>query len=129
MNTFAATSNASSTAATAAIDTAVFKCHPQFNALHQKTTYSLIKTDEAITQGLAKRLVKYATERMEEEGFNKAIAGWDVIVETADADQPAADRSYIVSWKNPKGAQLKIVGILTQRGWPTLDHGLEVERA
>lgn len=91
--------------------------------------YPLKLTEETVSSGLAKRLVKYAELALDEEGFLRAVEGWQVSVGTNDADKRPADRFYHVTWTNEKGASLAVVGILTSKGWPQLDHGLEIQRA
>jgi hypothetical protein len=87
---------------------------------------TLVETDESISAGLAKRLLAYATERLESAGFLPAVQEWDVEVETSDADLKPADRDYTVSFKNKEGGFIAVCGILTNHGWPTLDHGFDI---
>lgn len=86
-------------------------------------------TDEQISKGLAQRLLRYAERSLAEEGFLEAVSGWAVTVGTDNADDSPPDRFYWVKWTNPKGASLSITGILTSRGWPYLDHGMQIDRA
>lgn len=101
----------------------------RFDMCGQSLPTHLTLTEEKISAGLAKRLKRYAEKALEDEGFLEAVCGWVVTVGTKDADEKPADRFYWVRWTNPKGASLTVVGILTSHGWPTLDHGMEVERA
>ncbi|MFL1449141.1 hypothetical protein ACI77O_12170 [Pseudomonas tritici] len=77
---------------------------------------------------MAGRLLHYAERSLDDSGFLAAVAGWEVTVGTDDADERPADRHYWVTWTNPKGGTLSIIGIHTSRGWPTLDFGMQVER-
>jgi hypothetical protein len=91
--------------------------------------YPLRCTDEEISAGLAARLVRYAERVLDAEGFLAAVKHWNVKVGTEDADRRPADRCYWVCWTNEKGGSLSVVGILTSKGWPHLDHGMKIERA
>ncbi|ETV05562.1 hypothetical protein I5M16_19780 [Pseudomonas aeruginosa] len=111
----------------------------RFDMSGRRLPFNLSLTGESITPGLAARLHRYAFDRLRAAGFADAIrrpAGlangrpawseWDCTVYTMDADDRPADRSYCVRWKNPAGGYLEVAGILTLKGWPTLDHGLEI---
>lgn len=101
----------------------------RFDMCGQRLPSHLSLTSQSVTAGLASRLVRYAAKVMEVEGFLQAVNGWSVTVGTNDACEAPADRWYWVSWINEKGASLSVIGILTRKGWPCLDHGLQVERA
>lgn len=91
--------------------------------------YPLSVTEQQISAGLAARLVRYAERELDANGFLGAVQGWTVKVGTSDADRAPADRFYWVTWTNDKGGSISLTGILTSKGWPTLDHGLSIERA
>lgn len=101
----------------------------RFTMAGQRLPTQMHLTSEVITAGLAARLLRYAERALDAEGFLAAVAGWEVTVGTDDADDAPADRAYWVMWTNPKGASLSITGILTSKGWPTLDHGMQIERS
>lgn len=101
----------------------------RFDMCGQSLPTQVHLTDEVISRGLAQRLKRYAERALDVEGFLDAVKGWEVTIGTDDADDSPADRFYWVKWTNPKGASLSVVGILTSRGWPQLDHGMQIERA
>lgn len=101
----------------------------RFNMCGQSLPTQMHLTEEKISQGLATRLLRYAEKSLDAEGFLEAVAGWEVTIGTDNADERPADRFYWVKWTNPKGASLSITGILTSRGWPHLDHGMQIDRA
>lgn len=80
---------------------------------------------EVISNGLVGRLFKYATKRACEAGFD-SVMDWDVEVYTLDGREPPPDRSYCVKFKNSLGGYIEVIGILTNRGWPSLDHGFAI---
>lgn len=87
--------------------------------------YPLKAVEESITEGLARRLVVYASRRLLDSGF--IVEGWEVTVEAVgDPQDGPSDRVYAVSWENAKGGTLAVQGIYTRSGWPFLDHGLAV---
>ena len=88
--------------------------------------YPLQLTDETISEGLAKRLLNYAVGRIRERGFEAALA-WDVTITTSDYGTEPADRYYSVAFRNAKGGQISVVGILTIKGWPFVDHRFTIE--
>ncbi|WP_116894801.1 hypothetical protein [Pseudomonas savastanoi] len=98
----------------------------RFNMVGQKLPDHLHITDKVITQGLAFRLARYATQRLGDAGFAKAVEGWKLTVYTMDADLPASDRTYSVRWQNDAGGYIDVCGIFTKRGWPSLDHGYSI---
>jgi len=101
----------------------------RFDMCGQRLPTQMHLTDEKITPGLASRLLRYAEKSLDDEGFLDAVAGWSITVGSDNADERPADRFYWVMWTNPKGASLSITGILTRRGWPSLDHGMQIDRA
>jgi hypothetical protein len=112
-----------------AIQTEVYgKAAPRFNQSGQLLATHLVETEGSVTQGLAKRLLRYAQTTLDDAGFLEMVSGWEVTVYTLDAEESPADRSYNVSWKNEKGGVIEVVGIMTYRGWPTMDHGLDIQR-
>jgi hypothetical protein len=88
--------------------------------------YPLSKTDDSISQGLAKRLQRYATSRLGDCGFS-FCAQWPCIVGTNEADERPSNRVYWVEFTNADGGQIQLTGILTRSGWPSLDHGFTVQ--
>lgn len=107
------------------ISSVVYKRMPaRFDMCGQFLGHDLKVTDENISVGLVKRLVKYALERFEENGFN--VADYRVEVSTMDADEIPSNRAYAVYFTNSKGGRIGLVRILTRSGWPTLDHGFEI---
>lgn len=112
------------------VSTEVYMPGPaRFDMCGQRLPTQLHLTEDSISAGLALRLMRYAEKALDAEGFLVPVNGWEVTVGTDDADEIPANRFYWVKWTNPKGASLSIVGILTSRGWPHLDHGMQVERA
>ena len=88
--------------------------------------YPLHITEQQISAGLAKRLVRYGEHVLDDNGFLDMVQGWAVKVGTNDADKTPANRFYWVTWTNEKGGTINVTGILTSKGWPTLDHGLTI---
>jgi hypothetical protein len=110
-----------------ALTTEVYGQHPaRFTMTGQVLPTNLFKTEEGITQGLAKRLHKHALETLEASGFKAAVSGWSVTVYTIDASDIPSNRSYCVRWENEQGGSIEVIGILTRKGWPHLDHGLAI---
>lgn len=93
-------------------------------------------TDEQVSPGLAKRLARYALNRLQDSGFRRVVeptsgvvgkpelGHWATLVYTIDGDDRPSERSYCVRFTNREGGYIEVVGILTSRGWPSLDHGL-----
>lgn len=109
------------------LETTIMRRGPaSFTQLGQFLGYPLKTIDQQISPGLAQRLARYAVQRMTEAGFEALISASNVEVYTVDGDEPPASRQYVVKFKSGKGGYIEVVGILTQRGWPTLDHGFEV---
>lgn len=98
----------------------------QFNMCGQVLGYPLTPVAEAISAGLASRILAYALDRLDDAGFKIVVQGWDAEVYTLDGDSKPADRSYTVRFKNPAKGYIEVIGILTSKGWPTLDHGLAI---
>lgn len=110
------------------IVTEVYGKHPtRFNMVGQSLPRQLFKTDESISQGLAKRLHKYALETLDSAGFKSAVSEWKTTVYT-DIDEIPSDHIYCVRWENKQGGSIEVVGIYTRNGWPCLDHGLAIDR-
>lgn len=99
----------------------------RFDQVGQFKGYPLSETDEEVSQGMAQRLLDYAKRRVHSAGLWCLIASWKPIVGTTDADEAPANRVYYVSWKNEEGTEISVIGIETHRGWPHLDHGLEIQ--
>lgn len=111
------------------VATAVYKTGAaEFNQVGQLLGYPLTLTDDAISQGLAQRLVRHAEKTLDESGFKQAVADWAVSVSTMDATEQPSQRCHQVTWTNSKGGAISVVGIMTRNGWPTLDYGLTIER-
>lgn len=87
--------------------------------------HDLREVSADIRVGLARRLVRYAEQRLLDSGF-VLPPDWAVGVQTSDGDQPASERIYHVTWTTPKGGELGVGGIMTKNGWPFLDHGFHV---
>lgn len=81
-----------------------------------------------ISPGLARRLIAYAERELSAAGFGPALAGCAIEVLTCDADLPASERDYQVTFTTPVGGSLSVDGILTSHGWPILDHGFTASR-
>lgn len=88
--------------------------------------HQLHPVDGCISSGLASRLRTYSLDRLNSAGFKQLVEGWETEVFTADGDESPSQRSYNVSFKNPSGGYIEVVGILTSKGWPSLDHGFEI---
>ena len=112
---------------------------PRFDMCGHSLPDTLTTTSETISAGLTARLHRYAFQRLECAGFAATVrrpAGlidgapsyseWPCEVYTMDAEDKPANRSYCVRWKNEEGGTIEVVGILTRRGWPSLDHGLAI---
>ena len=98
----------------------------RFDMCGQRLPADVIAVENVITQGLAKRLVRHASERMKEAGFAAMMEGAQVTVSTPDGESAASDRTYCVKWTNASGGWIAVVGIHTRSGWPTLDFGFEI---
>ncbi|WP_126223571.1 hypothetical protein [Burkholderia ambifaria] len=109
------------------ITTVVMASDPaRYDMAGQRLTDTLHAVDETITQGLAKRLLRYARQEMDAAGFASMVEDWTVEVYTIDGDDRPADRSYCVRWKNAKGGYIEVIGILTNKGWPSVNHGFAI---
>lgn len=112
------------------IATEVLQREPvRFDMVGRALACQLRITEQVISAGLATRLVHYAERELDANGFLGTVQGWPVIVGTNDADEDPANRFYWVTWTNEKGGSISLTGILTSKGWPTLDHGLSIHRA
>jgi len=98
---------------------------PNFNMVGQRLPDTLLDTDETISAGLVSRLRAYALKYLTQSGFN--VSSWACEVYTMDGDLTPPERYYTVEFTNPAGGMLGVQGILTNRGWPTLDHGVCVD--
>lgn len=98
-----------------------------FSQTGQFLHYPLIPISGVIEQRLAKRILAYATERIEALGLGQMLRTWTPLVGTLDGEKPAEDRYYYVDWTNPEKTAISIVGILLSDGKPFLDHGVEIE--
>lgn len=107
------------------IKTTVYQSVSRFDMAGQKLPSSLHEIPEQITPGLAARLLRYATQRLNSAGFYEPV-GWEPSVYSVDADRKPADRSYCVRFQNETGGFIELAGILTRSGWPCLDHGFYV---
>ena len=86
--------------------------------------YSILReTEESISPGLASRLESYARKRVVDAGLPALLEGWTVEIYTTDGELPPSERYYVVKWQNTQGTEIQLTGILTNRGWPTVDHG------
>jgi hypothetical protein len=95
-----------------------------YNATLNKTNRTLHDHGKTVSPGLAKRLAHYARKRLTEGGFGAMIAGWTVHVEAMSIySVEPEDQTYCVQFRNDQGGSIGIEGIMTLRGWPTLDHG------
>ena len=97
---------------------------PYFNWTQYKTQYPIHQTDEAISNGLAQRLARYAAGILEEAGFGAVVQGWACTVITLDGNERPADREYHVRFLNSKGGFMEVNRIHTRKGWPFLDFGI-----
>lgn len=98
----------------------------RFNMVGQKLATELKLSAEAISPGLAKRIHAYAERALMEQGFGALAAEAKVTVYSVDGNEKPADRSYCVRWHTTKGGYIELIGILTSRGWPSLDHGFAI---
>jgi hypothetical protein len=106
-----------------AVKASVFQRNPtRFDMAGQRLTTTLTETAQTISPGLVQRLRHYAAGVLEEAGFD--VGSWACEVYTLDADESPSRRVYTVEYVNPKGGMLGVKGIHTERGWPSLDHGL-----
>ena len=111
------------------IHTEIYKKYPlRTDMCGQSLPQQLYKIEGAIAQGMAKRLINYANERMRDAGFD-CFLGQEVVVVTTDGDEPPPERNYSVEYRAKAGGIIKVIGIMTQRGWPFLDHGFDIEQA
>jgi len=104
--------------------TTVYQSKAHFSQTGQRLASSLHEVSEEISAGLAQRLARYAQTRLEDAGF--VALGERIEVYTLDADEPPANRAYTVRFQHEKGGYLEVSGILTRRGWPSLDHGFAI---
>lgn len=86
-------------------------------------------TEQVISPGMAQRLHRYALDRLYKAGFGLLASGSKVTVYTLDADDPPPERVYCVRWSRKvsvTNGYIELSGIMTRRGWPSLDHGFTV---
>lgn len=105
--------------------TTVYQKRSRFDQAGQRLPSSLHETPEQITAGLASRLRRHAEQRLIEAGFAQAV-GWDVEAYTLNSDDKPSERAYTVRFQNEQGGYIEVVGILTNKGWPVLDHGFAI---
>ncbi len=98
----------------------------KFDMVGQFLGYDLKDTSESITPGLQKRLLRYAERELTELGLLPMPKCMRCEVYTLDGDEPPSERSYGVRFITGAGAYIGVQGILTRKGWPTLDHGLDI---
>ena len=109
------------------LQTEVLKQGPaRFDMVGKRLPTYLHSTDESISKGLAERLHRYAERELIDQGFEPLAKDAKVSVYTIDGTDKPADRSYCVRWHTPKGGYVELIGILTHRGWPTVDHGFAI---
>lgn len=87
-----------------------------------------VDVSSEISGGLVKRLVSYAIEGFESAGFMSFVREARLSVYTVDGDLQSPDRSYCVRAQCEKGGYIEMIGILTSKGWPTIDHGFYIGR-
>jgi hypothetical protein len=86
----------------------------------------LTLTTQQISTGLASRIQRYAVRRLTEAGFTQA-ASWEAEVYLlSEGWQRSSERGYTVRFQNAVGGYVEVVGILCNKGWPHLDHGLDI---
>lgn len=97
---------------------------PRFDMVGKRLPDVLHGTSETISAGLVARLHGYARRTLADSGFG--VEGWPCEVYTMDGDLRPAERLYCVEFITPKGGRIGVQGILTEHGWPTLNHGLTI---
>ena len=105
--------------------TVLRRSKPRFDMAGRRLPDTLHDTDMAISAGTVARLHRFALRRLTDAGFD--VSAWSCEVYTMDAERPPADRTYTVEFTNPRGGMIGVQGILMERGWPVLDHGLCVD--
>lgn len=109
------------------IKTKVYKQGPsRFDMCGQQLPTNLSLTNEVIGYGLAVRLHKYGINRLKDAGFYDMVSKWQTEVYTIDADELPSNRTYCIKWINSDGGYIELAGILTNNGWPSLDHGWDI---
>lgn len=110
------------------IKTEVLKQMPaRFDMCGRFMGYPLREKDESISQGLASRLMRYATTRAMNSGLMPLVESWPVLVSTIDDGGKKSDRCYSVQWKNPQGLSISLNGIMLRNGWPFIDHRFSLD--
>lgn len=97
-----------------------------FDIAGQVTSRPLSLTHKSISDGLAMRLYRYALQTLDSAGFKEAVKDWTPSVYTLDGDEAPSERSYCVRWTNKDNGYIEVVGILTRKGWPSLEHGFAI---
>jgi hypothetical protein len=92
-----------------------------------KLYYPLREIEGEIASGLVQRLLKYGKERLVNAGL-EMVNNWAVEISTMDGNEIPSYRKYSVTWKNAQGTEISIDGIMTKKGHPFLDHGLNISR-
>jgi len=111
------------------MQTEVYKHLPvRFDMTGQIVSRPISLTNESISHGLACRLYNYALNALDSAGFKETVKDWLPSVYTLDGDDSPSDRAYCVRWTNNKDGYIEVIGILTRKGWPSLDHGLSIGR-
>ena len=109
------------------VSTTVFqKLEPRFDMTGQYLGTSLFEAPEKIAPYRVRKLLRYASKRVQDAGFGFAVGDWIVSVYTNDADCRMDDRGYCVRWQNHQGGYIELVGILVEKARPILDHGFAI---
>lgn len=94
------------------------------NWLHGTTQRFLIDDGDRITEGMAKRVANYARKRLEAAGFGSILDRGTLHVSGQCSYSDAQkDLTYQVEFHMPEGGIIGVQGILTDKGWPCIDHG------
>lgn len=105
------------------METRVYKTIPQWNFLHQKTTFFSQETEGELDDKLASLVLNYSLERLDSSGFKNAVSGYKATVEFFEDEE-----GYVVEFENTDGGIIKVVGILLdESGNPCIDHGIGIE--
>lgn len=92
----------------------------QFDAAGQFLGRPVLPTDRNIPAGLVTRLTRYAHDQITETGI--------IIQDDWEVEVEEIHEVYHVTFHTHTGAQITVQGILTNNGWPCLDHGLCLDR-
>lgn len=107
--------------------TSLRKIESGWNATRNTPNYRFEDCGD-ITPGLVKRLAAYAAQCLTGAGFGCALENASVEVMTDSGDVPQSERAYWVTFTTPKGGSVSVDYILTNKGWPVLDHGFSINR-